>query len=138
MKNITVAEVQYTAHSLATELPNWDEPIPPFETGFPKILESCIATPFITIGKKSMYKGLIGKAAILFYLMIKNHPFSNGNKRVAVATLLTLLFKNGKWLKVDNQNLYTFAVWIAESPAQYKDNIVQIIQRFIVRNLVNR
>ena len=83
-----------------------------------------------------MYKGLVGKAAILFYLMIKNHPFSNGNKRVAVVTLLVFLSKNGKWLETDNQRLYNFAVWIAESPAQYKDEIVRIIQRFISKNLV--
>ncbi|QQG42451.1 MAG: Fic family protein [Candidatus Giovannonibacteria bacterium] len=45
------------------------------------VLESCLATPFHSFGGKSAYKGLIGKASMLFYLLVKNHPFQNGNKR---------------------------------------------------------
>src|SRR4030042_3772853 len=80
---------------------------------------------------KSLYHGLIAKAAILFYLMVKNHPFQNGNKRIAMTTLFVLLHKNKKWLKVDNQELYNFAIWIAASPARLKDETVKAVEKFI-------
>lgn len=113
MKGITVREVEYTAFRMAQELLAYNEPIPDFSTRFPNILESCLATPFQTFSGKSLYPGLVSKASILFYLMVKNHPFQNGNKRIAMTTLFVLLHKNGKWLKVDTQELYNFTVWVA-------------------------
>lgn len=86
MKSISIIDVERTAFTLAKELMEWNEPIPGFGTRFPNILESCLATPFQTFNRKKLYKGLIEKAAILFYLMIKNHPFENGNKRIAMTT----------------------------------------------------
>lgn len=84
-----------------------------------------------------MYKGLIAKAAILFYLMIKNHPFENGNKRIALTTLLYFLLINERWLKVDNVTIYNFAVWVAQSPALAKEGTVDSIEKFISSYLIN-
>ena len=109
-KLITIEEVRYIAHRLAANTMGWDEPIPEFDTRYPNVLESCISVPFQKYEKKFLYKGLCGKAAILFYLLIKNHPFQNGNKRVAVTALLVFLFLNEKWLKVDKKVLYNTAV----------------------------
>lgn len=131
MKPLTITEIEYVAHSLAKELMTWNEPIPDFGTRFPNILESCLVVPFQKFGGKSAHKSFLEKAAILFYLMIKNHPFQNGNKRIAVATLLYFLYKNKKWLKLDNQELYNFAVWVAESNPKVKDATVSAIQKFI-------
>lgn len=136
IQRITVTEVEYTAYQLAKKLMTWDEPIPDFSTRFPNMLESCLATPFQTYGKL-LYRGLIEKAAILFYLMIKNHPFANGNKRIAVMTLLYFLHKNKKWLRASTKGLYTFAVQIAESAADQKDETVDAIQRFLKAYLVD-
>ena len=85
----------------------------------------------MTYNKKILYKGLVGKAAILFYLMIKNHPFENGNKRIAMTSLLTFLYINKKWLRVDKTTFYNFARWVAESPAELKDGTIQAITKFI-------
>lgn len=138
MNPITITEVEYVAHALAKELMAWSEPIPDFGTRTPNILESCLIVPFQKFGGKSAYQGLIGKASILFYLLIKNHPFQNGNKRIAVVTLLYFLYKNKRWLQLDNKELYNFAVWVAESNAKVKDAAVQAIQKFIntyIKNL---
>ncbi|MDP3999066.1 MAG: type II toxin-antitoxin system death-on-curing family toxin [bacterium] len=131
MKTIGLAEVEYVAHSLAKEWMEWNEPIPDFKTRFPRILESCLVTPFNQFGGRDAYHGLVEKAAILFYLMVKNHPFQNGNKRIAVATLFYFLYKNKKWMRLDNQELYNFVVWVAESNAKVKDATAQAIQKFI-------
>ena len=96
MKTISISDVEYISFRLAEEMLAFDEPIPDFTSRFPNILESCIATPFQRFSKKSLYPGLISKASILFYLMVKNHPFQNGNKPIAMTTLLVFLFLNGK------------------------------------------
>ena len=85
--------------------------------------------------KKYLYKGLVRKAAILFYLMIKNHPFQNGNKRVAVVTLFLFLYRNKKWMNVSNDTLYRFEVLVAESPAELKNEIVDLIEGFIQKSI---
>jgi len=138
MKEITLAEVEYLAFRLAKELLEFDEPIPDFSTRFPHALESCLAVPFQKFTRKDVYKGLIAKASILFYLLIKNHPFQNGNKRIAMTTLFVFLYKNGKWLKVDERELYNFAVWVAQSPARLKDEVVKGIEKFLKTYLVGR
>lgn len=131
MKQISLTEVEYMAFRLAQELMSFKEPIPEFSTRFPNILESCLATPFQRFYKKDAYPGLMAKTAILFYLMIKNHPFQNGNKRIAMTTLFVFLFKNKKWLKVDANELYNFAVWVAGSPARLKDETVKAVEKFL-------
>lgn len=133
---VSLAEVKEVAHTLARELMSWSEPIPDFESRFPNVLESCIFTPFQTFSRKTLYKGLIPKASILFYLMIKNHPFENGNKRIAVTTLLYFLLKNNRWLDVDNQGLYNFAVWVAESPAVAKGGTLAAIEAFLNNHII--
>jgi death-on-curing protein len=137
MKIISVADVEYLAFRLAGEHLSFDEPIPDFSTQFPNILESCVLTPFQRFSGKSLYPSLVAKAAILFYLMIKNHPFQNGNKRIAITTLLTFLLNNKKWLSADAQELYNFTVWVAQSPSEFKEQVVAAIQKFIQKRLVD-
>ncbi|OGZ23851.1 MAG: hypothetical protein A3A08_01690 [Candidatus Nealsonbacteria bacterium RIFCSPLOWO2_01_FULL_41_9] len=137
IKLLSVAEVEYVAFNLARELMTYSEPIPDFTTRYPNTLESCLATPFQSFGRKPFYKGIIGKAAILFYLMIKNHPFQNGNKRIATTTLFYFMHKNRKWLKVDNKELYNFAVWVAESNPRIKKETVQAVETFLSHYLVD-
>jgi death-on-curing family protein len=134
---ITIEEVELISHRLARKIMTWDEPIPDFSTRFPNVLESCLAVPFQSFGRKDLYSTLVKKAAILFYLMIKNHPFQNGNKRIAVTTLFTFLHKNSKWLRVDNQELYNFAAWVASSPAEFQNEILAAAEKFMKRNLVS-
>lgn len=128
---LTVGEIEYLAHRLAKEMMNWNEPIPEFKTRFPNILESCLATPFQKFEGKEPYPQLFDKAAVLFYLMVKNHPFQNGNKRIAVTTMLVFLYNNGYWLEISNQELYNFAKLIASSPAKLKDSFIIAVQQFL-------
>lgn len=137
MKTITLKEVEYTAFLLAKELMSFNEPIPDFSTRFPNRLESCLATPFQSFSGNSLYKDFASKASILFYLMIKNHPFQNGNKRIAMTTLFVFLYMNNKWLTVDAQELYNFTMWIAQSPPKAKNETVKATENFLKSNLRN-
>ncbi|MGM0441928.1 MAG: type II toxin-antitoxin system death-on-curing family toxin [Elusimicrobiota bacterium] len=138
MKKITLKEIKHISHSLASKLLKYDEPIPDFSTRYPNILESCIAVPFQSYSSKDLYPGLINKTSIMFYLMVKNHPFKNGNKRIAMTSTLVLLYKNKKWLKADVQEFYHFTMWVADSPSDYKEETVNAIKKFLNNHLVKR
>lgn len=133
-KPLAIEAVELISHRLAQEIMTWDEPIPDFQSRFPDKLESCLNTPFQTHAKKDLYPTLLHKAAILFYLLIKNHPFQNGNKRVAVTSLLVFLTINGKWLHVPPDELYRFAVWVAESLPVTKRGVLIATKDFLKKN----
>ncbi len=64
-------------------------------------LESALAQPRATYGGEDLYPTLAAKAAILGYLLIKNHPFTDGNKRVGHAAMEMFLLLNGYELQAD-------------------------------------
>lgn len=128
---VSILDVEYVAHSLARETMSWSEPIPDFSTRYTNSLEGCINQPYQTFGGKQLYPGLIKKSSILFYLMIKNYPFQNGNKRIAMTTLFYFLYLNKKWLRVDSQELYNFAKWVAESNPKLKKATIDAVETFL-------
>ena len=134
---ITVKDVESIAHNLAQELFSFNEPIPDFSTRYPHRLEGCLGIPFLSFSGGSPYPSLISKASILFYLMVKNHPFQNGNKRIAMTTLFVFLLLNKKWIKTDPEALYNFTVWIAASDPKVKDATVMAIEKFISTYMVS-
>ena len=137
LNRLNIKNVEYVAYRLAKETMEWDEPIPDFSTRYTNALERCLETPFQSFNGKQLYPGIIKKSASLFYFMVKNHPFQNGNKRIAMATLFYFLFENNKWMKVDNQELYNFARWVAESNPKLKSDTVRAIETFLKHYLVD-
>ena len=132
---LTIAEVEYVAFRLAQKFMTWNEPIPDFGSRFPDILESCLEVPFGRFDKKDLYRGMIQKGSILFYLLIKNHPFQNGNKRIAVMCLLYFLSKNDKWIYISNDRLYRFAKHVARSKPNKRAPVLKDIEAFLSSNI---
>jgi len=58
-------------------------------------LESALAQPEMTFGGEDLYPGLIEKAAALAFSLCMNHPFVDGNKRIAHAAMEIFLVLNG-------------------------------------------
>lgn len=138
MVTLSVREVEAIAFHLARQHLAFDEPIPDFSSRFPNVLEGCLAVPFQRFYGRAMYPSLVSKASILFYLMIKDHPFQNGNKRIAITALLVYLLKNKKWLEMDTQELYECTIYVAESKAGDKDYVVRALQHLFTEYLVSR
>jgi len=137
LQRLNISDIEYVAHRLAQETMTWTEPIPDFSTRYTNALERCIEAPFQSFNGKQLYPGLLKKSSILFYLMVKNHPFQNGNKRIAMATLFYFLYRNKKWLKVDSQELYNFARWVAESNAKLREDTVRAVETFLMNYVVD-
>ncbi len=89
--------------------------------------DSCLKTPFQTFGGRHLYQGFMRKAAVLFYLLNKNHVLSNGNKRMACLTLGYFCYINGKTLTIPSDRFYLLAGYVTESDAARNDFIIDRI-----------
>jgi len=136
---VTLNDVRQICFELVSALKlDHTEPLPPFETRYPGRLEACLGNPQQTFDGQLLYPTLVDQAAILFYSLSKAHAFQNGNKRVALITLLTFLYFNEKWLFVDLIDLHEFAVTVAASDPNMKDDVVNNIKTFILENIIDR
>ena len=64
-------------------------------------LESALAQPRATYDGNDLYPTITDKAAILCYLLVKNHPFVDGNKRIGHAAMEVFLLLNGYEIRAD-------------------------------------
>ena len=101
MQRVELQDVEYIAHRLAKELMDYGEPVADFSSRYPGRLEACLDTPFTYVNGRYVYWTLSHRAAVLFYAIIKNHPFENGNKRMAVTVTIVFMFVNNKWVILD-------------------------------------
>ena len=100
-------------------------------------LDSCINAIYQTFDKKDVYPTLQEKAANLLYLLTKNHPFIDGNKRIAVSIFLYFLNKNQ--VLYDNQAnkvlsdgiLAALTLLVAESKPQEKATMISLIMYYL-------
>lgn len=102
--------------------------------------ESSISTIYQTFGGEDLYPSVEEKAAMLLYLVVKNHSFSDGNKRIAAFLFLWFLEKNSILYKpngsklIENNTLVALTLMIAESRTEEKDTMVKVIVNLINRN----
>lgn len=107
-----------------------DDPIAKFHDHDEQGLVAALNNPKQTFGGKELYPSLGEKAAILYYTLNKNHPFKNGNKRLATASLLVFLFINDYWIAGDRKEVEDYLVDLAQRVAstlgnELKDQIMQ-------------
>ena len=102
--------------------------------------KSTMATIYQTFGGEELYPSVEEKAAMLLYLVTKNHSFSDGNKRIAAFLFLWFLEKNGILYRadgtrlVDNNTLVALTLMIAESRPDEKDMMVKVVVNLINKN----
>ena len=79
----------------------------------PGLLESALAQPMITFGGKYANKTLFDKAAAYGFHVCKNHPFIDGNKRVAFVLMDVFLQENGRQITADEEEAYATMMGLA-------------------------
>lgn len=135
-KWLTIDGFEYLCFNLARQIMSYDEPIPDYSTRDQSLLESALGSPQQTFDKKLLYSTLSKQAAILFYSLIKNHPFKNGNKRIAVISLLAFLSINNKWLNIEPVDLYRLARDTADTKPEQRENTLIKIEETIEQNTI--
>lgn len=100
---------------------------------------STMGAIYQTFGGKDLYPSVEEKAANLLYLTVKNHSFSDGNKRIAAFLFLWFMEKNGILYRedgsrlIDNNTLVALTLMIAESRTEEKDVMTKVVV-----NLINK
>lgn len=101
-----------------------------------KGLSSIIDNIYQTFDNTEVYKSIEEKAANFLYLIIKNHVFIDGNKRIAATLFIyflnyyNILFKNGNRI-IDNNTLTALTLLIAQSNPKEKDILIDLIMNFL-------
>ncbi|MEI2824116.1 MAG: virulence protein RhuM/Fic/DOC family protein [Chitinophagaceae bacterium] len=91
-----------------------------------------------TFGDKYLYPSIEEQAAHLLYFIIKNHPFSDGNKRIGAFLFIWFLdknkhrFKKSGELKINDNALVALALLVAQSNPAEKELMIKLITRFVV------
>jgi len=79
----------------------------------PGLLDSALAQPKMTVGGKFVHKSLFDKAAAYGFHVCKNHPFVDGNKRVAFVLMDIFLQKNGWEITSNEEEAYSMMISLA-------------------------
>ena len=85
---------------------------------------------------QDIYKSIEEKGANFLYLIVKNHVFADGNKRIAATLFIYflnfygILYKNGKQV-IDNNTLTALTLLIAESNPKEKEVIIDLVMNFL-------
>lgn len=102
--------------------------------------EGIIKGLYQTFAKKELYPAIEDKAAHLLYLIIKDHPFTDGNKRTASFLFVyfldktNYLFKKSGERKINDNALTALALLVAESKPKEKQVMIKIIKNLIAEH----
>ena len=101
-----------------------------------KGLESIIGNIYQSFDGEDIYKSIEEKASNFLYLIVKNHVFADGNKRIAATLFIYflnyygILYKNDKQT-IDNNTLAALTLLIAESNPREKEVIIDLVMNFL-------
>ena len=101
-------------------------------------LKSIINNIYQTFGGNDVYPSIEEKASNFLYLIIKNHTFIDGNKRIGATLFIyfleyyNILFKNNKRV-LDNNTLVALTLLIAESNPKEKEIIIDLVMNFLIK-----
>lgn len=99
--------------------------------------KSSIGQIYQTFGGQDLYPTVEEKAAMLLYLVTKNHSFSDGNKRIAATLFLWFMNENGILYddmhnkRIDDAALVALTLLIAESRPEEKDTMIKVVVNLI-------
>ena len=102
--------------------------------------KSSLETIYQTFDKIDLYPTIEEKAANLLYFVVKNHSFSDGNKRIAAGLFIYFLSVNNKLLnefgtkRIGDNALVAITIMIAESKSEEKDTMAKLVVNLINSN----
>ena len=129
---LSIDDFRIIFEQLISAQQEYSEDLPPFDTRYPDRLESIISQVQATYFGEELYKDFKTKAAILFYLINKDHPFVNGNKRISVVALYEFIERNVSELYISEQglsnDLYEMAIKSAGSLPENMEEILNYLK----------
>ena len=137
LRKITYEEIQEVIQQLRDNMKQWGPVSDLFGEERDGILKNIIDDIYQSFSGKELYPSTQEKAANLLYLLVKDHPFSDGNKKIAAflfeyfLDLNDILKRANGELRISNEALVSLVLFIAESQPEEKDNIIKFIMHFL-------
>ena len=134
---LTVLEARNVATQVKKNLTEKKEAGGLFGNERGEMFDAVIKNVYQTFGGKELYGGLAIKASHLLYFIIKDHPFSDGNKRLGAFLFVYFLDKNnalyreGGEKKINDNGLAALALLIAESRPEEKDQMTALVSQLL-------
>lgn len=95
-------------------------------------LKSILGNIEQSFGGQFLYPTMVERAAHLLYFVIKDHPFTDGNKRISCLLFLQYLTQSDFPIKINDNGLIALALLVAESEPSQKDLIIRLIVNLLV------
>lgn len=95
-----------------------------------RLLDSALANPLQTFAGLDLYPTCVDKAVQLCYGLIKNHPFLDGNKRIALHSMLILISINGLKIEIAHNELTDIIFKVADGSFNSSD-LLQLLREKI-------
>ena len=134
--NIDERQIKYTECMEIINKLRFNEESSLFAVERDRGLESIIGNIYQSFDGQDIYKSIEEKGSNFLYLIVKNHVFADGNKRIAATLFIYflnfygILYKNGKQT-IDNNTLTALTLLIAESNPKEKEVIIDLIMNFL-------
>lgn len=95
-------------------------------------LESALSRPFATFDGNDLYPGPIEKASAILESLIINHPFVDGNKRIAYALMQLVLLKSNLYIETSEDHQYEFVIKASTGEIRFEE-----IKSWIAQNVIS-
>jgi death-on-curing protein len=92
-------------------------------------LEAALARPYATFDQQELYPTPFDKAAAIFESLIINHPFVDGNKRIAYALMLLVLLDDNIYLLISQAEQYEFVIAASTGSIRFDEIKVWLIEK---------
>ena len=135
----SLKQIKYEDCKLIIEKLKFNEKSNLFAVERDRGLEAIIGNIYQSFDGEYIYKSVEEKAANFLYLIVKNHVFVDGNKRIAATLFIyflefyNILYKDNKQV-IDNNTLAALTLLIAESNPKEKDILVDLVTNFLNNN----
>lgn len=103
------------------------------------MLESACMRPHTSLGNQEKYNSVLEKLAALFYSLVMNHPFHDGNKRTALASLISGMSLNKRYFKPEttDESIFQMVVSLARNDFPHGHGLERPPADFVVSELHN-
>lgn len=98
------------------------------------LLESSLARPFATFDNNELYPGPIEKAAAILESLAINHPFVDGNKRIAYTLMRLILLENNLDINASQSEKYDLVISVSKGEARFEEIVIWLKGKVIDQN----
>lgn len=132
MSMLKYEQAKQTIEALKTDLFHRGQATPLFGNERDHGLKSILGNIEQSFAGQQLYPTIEERAAHLLYFVIKDHPFTDGNKRIACLLFLRYLTQNSFPLKINDNGLVALALLVAESEPSQKELLIRLTVNLLV------